>query len=336
MKRREEKPYSISQFQNYISNLYRDVNEPRPIEYLYSYLFRTSAYLSRIIGEQKDAKEHFIKVFSWLFAISEKLNIDLEHALVRKYPNMCPYCMAKPCVCVKTGKKPVTYIPEWKISEEIEYSFNMIRAAVPKLSLDEAVKNINDLYPANKHIWNAVGPTFQFFRLLEELGEVHEAYTSYLVGNRNIEGLSDEIADVFAWLLSTWGINCSGLSLGDEFIGYYYNGCPVCLQSKCQCPDHRDRGERLLKIENLMKFKNKLEELVSLVPDYKESLDDLIGSIDTVAETKSTTGAVRTVSQAKKILNDISDTMKPIDETAKTAKSIIGTLLSMAKTFGWM
>jgi len=212
----------------------------------------------------------------------------------------------------------------------------MVRAANPLLALDLAVEKINDLYPANKHIWNAAGPTFQFYRILEELGEVHEAYTGYLNGNRKIENIEEELADVFAWLVSTWGICYPTLSLADEFIGYYYQGCPVCVSVSCKCPDHGDRGERLVKIEQLTKFKEKIEELITFAPAYKESLDKVVSSLDVVAETKSTTGAVRTVNQAKTILQDISSGLVAVDSSTKNANSIMKGIMEMIKVFGWM
>ena len=336
MKNLDKKPSSIREFQDYINALYGNVNESHSVEYIYSYLFRNAAYLSRMIGEKKDSKEKFIKTFSWLLALSSKLHIDLEDAFIKKYPDICPYCLVKPCICVKTGKKPVDYIPEWKASEEINFKYGMARSASPKLTFDEAVEKINDLYPANKHIWNATGPTYQFFRLLEELGEVHEAYTGFLSGHRKIENIGDELSDVFAWLASTWGIVYPNLSLNDEIIGYYYKGCPVCLSDVCSCPDHSDRGERLVEIEEINKFREKIEELINIAPSYKDKLDSISKSLEVVSETKSTTGAVRTINQAKSILSGIDKTLAGVDQSSKRVSSIIQTILEMAAQFGWM
>lgn len=336
MKNLEVKPKSIKEFQSYIETLYGEVNDARSIEYIYTYLFRNGAYLSRVIGEKVESKSNFIKTFSWLFALASRLKVDLEDSFLRKYPDACPYCVVKPCICIKTGKKPVNYIPEWKVAEEIEFKYGMARAANKKLSLDNAVEKINDLYPANKHIWNAAGPTFQFYRILEELGEVHEAYTSFVSGRRKIENVGEEIADVFAWLVSTWGICYPKLNLTDEFINYYYQGCPVCRSEKCNCPNHGDRGERLVEVEQLIKFREKIEELISLAPQYKESLDVVVGSIATVTETKSNTGAIRTVNQAKEVLENISSGVDSADKSTKGIVSIVSTLLGMAEKFGWM
>lgn len=336
MKNIEPKPSSVKEIQSYLASVYDEVNERHSMEYVFSYLYRNAAYLSRVIGEKGEPKNNFVKTYSWLFALSSKLNIDLEDCFLQKYPDVCPYCLYKPCVCIKTGKKPVSYIPEWKASEEIQMQYRVTRSANPKLEIDKAVERVNDLYPGNKHIWNAAGPTFQFFRVLEELGEVHEAYTGFVKGTRKKENIGEELADVFAWLLSTWGIVYPSLSLNDEFIGYYYEGCPVCNNSRCECPDHSDRGERLVELEELNKFRVKVEELIELAPAYKEKLDAIVGSLDAVGESKSTTGAVRTVNQAKVILEGINSSVGTVDESAKKVSSIVATLMSMAEKFGWM
>ncbi|VEE14821.1 nucleoside triphosphate pyrophosphohydrolase family protein [Ectopseudomonas mendocina] len=336
MKSLEVKPSSIKEYQDYISNLYGEVNDRHSMEYVFSYLFRNAAYLSRVIGEKGESKDNFIKTYSWLFALSSKLKIDLEDAFLKKYPDVCPYCLVKPCICIKTGKKPVDYVPEWKASEEIQSKYRIAKLSSPKLMLDKAVERINDLYPANKHIWNAAGPTFQFYRVLEELGEVHEAYTGFAKGVRKSENIGEELADVFAWLLSTWGIVYPKLSLNDEFIGYYYDGCPVCSNSTCKCPDHSDRGERLVEIEELEKFRAKIEELILLVPAYKDKLDLVVGSLDSAKESRSTTSAVRTINQAKMVLDDINGAVGSVDETGRKISSIVTMLTSMAEKFGWM
>jgi len=336
MKSLETKPKSIKEFQSYIHNLYGEKNSARSIEYIYTYLFRNGAYLSRVIGEKTESKGNFVKTFSWLFALSSKLNIDLESSFLKKYPDVCPYCLVKPCICIKTGKKPVNYIPEWKVAEEIGFKYEMARTANKKMTFDDAVENINDLYPANKNIWNVAGPTYQFFRILEELGEVHEAYTSFVSGRRKIENVGEEIADVFAWLVSTWGICYPKLSLADEFITYYYYGCPVCSSEKCHCPNHGDRGERLVEVEQFNKFREKIEELIALAPHYKDRLDVIVGSIKTVTETQSNAGAIRTVNQAKEVLETISSGVDSADKSTKGIASIVSTAIGMAEKFGWM
>lgn len=336
MKSLSEKPSSIGSFQSYIDLVYGEVNQAKSIDYVFSYLFRSSAYLSRVVGEKGEPKTNFIKTFSWLFALSAKLGVNLEDAFVKKYPDICPYCLTNPCICLKTGKKPVDYIPEWKASEEIKFKYTMTRRVSPNLALDSAVSKINDLYPGNKHIWNAAGPTFQFFRLLEELGEVHEAYSGFVKGQRRLENVAEELADVFAWLVSTWGIVYPKMSLADEFIGYYYDGCPVCLSENCHCSDHADRGERLVELEKLMEFRGKIEELMSLEPIYRKSLESVVGSLDIVAESKSTTSAVRTVNQAKGILSEIANGVDSADKTARSTVSLINSILKMADKFGWM
>jgi len=336
MKSLKEKPKSISDIQSYLKQLYSSKNDARSIEYLYCYLFRNASYLSRVIGEKRDPKDNFIKTLSWLFAISNKLKVNLEDVFVRKYPNICPYCLVKPCICVKTGKKPVHYIPEWKAAEEVANFYNVAKSSVPSLGIDKAVTGINDLYPANKHIWNATGPAYQFYRILEELGEVHEAYSAFVRGDRKKEAIEDEIADIFAWLLSSWGIAHESISLQDAFISYYYKGCPVCHLNPCECADHSDRGERLVEISELISFKKKIEELCILLPEYNDKLSISVQSLNAVAESKSTVSAVRSVKQTTAVLEQVAATFKPIDSAAQSVNSLIKSIIAIAKGFSWM
>lgn len=337
MKKMKVKPESIDEFQDYLENLYEDANENKSAEYLFSYLFRNMAYLSRVIGEDNgDSKINFIKSISWLLTLASKFGVSLEESFVKKYPGICPYCLTKPCNCAETGKKPVEYIPEYKAVEELEFKFDLARRQEPKLSMDMAVKTINSLYPSNKQIWRATGPKHQFYRILEELGEVHEAYTSFLNGRKNLESVSDELADVFAWTLSVWENTHSSYSLNDAIIDYYYEGCPVCRLSKCECPDYSDRGERLAQVEQLVNFKNKILELVEAAPKHADSLNEISKSIEVAAEKQTTSSAIRSVGQAESKIEQIAKELKPIADTSKNANTIVSSIMNILNSMNFL
>jgi len=328
-------PITIADFQTHLNELYGDVNKDRSIEYLYSYLNRNASYLCRRILENRDSKRNFIKVISWLFALASKTEIDLENAFVNKYPNICPYCLVRPCVCVLTGKKPVSYIPEYRADIEIRAQQVIFKRTSPTLSIDDAFKNINELYPANKHIWNAAGPLYQFYRLLEELGEIHEAYSMYMKGKKTKENIGEEMADAFAWILSSWGIVFPDLSLRDELIGYYWENCPVCKNCPCECNEYSDRPERLITQEQLDEFKSKLEKLVELVPEQKEKLEEIVNSLEFASKNTSDTSAIRNVKQSTTYLEDLADNLNTTDKLTKSISSIIQSILDLAEKFPW-
>lgn len=336
MKELKNKPETVSDLQEYLKSLYGDVNAGRDVEYIFSYLFRNVSYLSRAIPRGQNCVQNFIKTFSWLFAIANKLEIDLQESYLRKYPEVCPYCITRPCVCSKTNKKPVSYIKEWKIQEELGVKYNIARSANPNPSIDSFVEKTNDLYPANTHIWKAAGPTFHFFRLLEELGEVHEAYTSFCKGTKNKIEIENELADCFAWTLSAWGIYYLGESLQDSFITYYYNSCPVCSSDPCKCEAYSDRGEMLVKVEELRLYRDKVAELIEAAPDHSELLKSVIEDLEFAEKQGNTTIAVTAVKQSESALQKVSGELKHVDSSAKSIKSIISSATAILQSFNWL
>ncbi|WP_341938578.1 hypothetical protein [Marinimicrobium sp. C2-29] len=335
MKDLKHKPETVVEIQEYLSHLYGEVNKNRDVEYLFSYLFRNVSYLSRSIPRELNCVQNFIKTFSWLFAIANKLEINLQDSYLKKYPDVCPYCIAKPCVCSKTNKKPVSYVMEWKIQEELGFKYNIAKSANPNPSMDSLVESTNDLYPANTHIWKASGPTFHFFRLLEELGEVHEAYTSFCKGTKNRAEIENELADCFAWTLSAWGIYYLGESLQDSFITYYYNSCPVCNSDPCSCEPYSDRGEMLVKIDELRLYREKVAELIKAAPDHNDLLQSILKDLEFAEKQGSTTVAVSAVKQSDSALEKLSGELNHADSSAKSIKSIIGSANAIVQSFNW-
>tara|TARA_R100000789_G_C2998587_1_gene148139 strand:+ start:84 stop:1097 length:1014 start_codon:yes stop_codon:yes gene_type:complete len=336
LKNLKHKPETVSEIQSYLNGLYGDVNKGRDMEYMFSYLFRNASYLARSIPRGQNCVQNFIKTFSWLFAIANKLEIDLEDAYLRKYPEVCPYCITKPCICSKTNKKPVSYIKEWKIQEELGYKYNVAKSSTPNPSMDSLVEKTNDLYPANIHIWKAAGPAFHFFRLLEELGEVHEAYTAFCRGAKDKREIENELADCFAWTLSSWGIHYLGESLQDSFISYYYNACPVCNSAPCKCEAYSDRGEMLVKIEELRLYREKINELLEAAPDHRDILQSVIEDLQFAESDGKTAVAITAVKQSESALEKVASQLGKVDSSAKSINSIIASAKAILGTFNWL
>lgn len=329
------KPSSIKDFQDYLNSVYSEKNAGRDIEYLFSYLFRNISYLSRSTAGKKEHTSYYLKSISWLFAISSKLNINLENEFLKKFPGVCPYCITSPCSCMQTGKKPTSYVPEWKTQEELKNKYNTELNNSPRLHIDQGVKKINDIYPANRHIWATVGPVFHFSRILEELGEIHEAYTGFCKDEQPIGNVAEELADVLAWLLSAWGILTTD-KLSDALITYYYKDCPVCHEKSCNCTDYASRGQRLVKIDELLEFKHQLEELIRIAPEKINEIETVKNSIDIVIENPSTTAAKRTLNQGITALETIDNTLGKVEGIGSKISAIAKTAITLGKSFEWM
>ncbi|MCO4786772.1 MAG: hypothetical protein KC467_12700 [Marinomonas atlantica] len=335
MKNLENVPKTLNDIQNYLNDLYTEVNDNKEMEYLFSYLFRNVSYLSRGVSRNKESIDNFIKSFSWIISIANKLNINLQDAIERKFPDTCPYCLGKPCVCYKTNKLPISGKQSWDAREELFNKHNVIKFSNSVKTADFYVKMINELYPSNTCIWKVAGPTFHFFKVLEELGEVHEAYTSFCKQSKERVEIENELADCFAWLLSAWGIVYPDTKLQDSFITYYYDSCPVCKAFPCNCSNYSDRGELLVKIDELKKYREKVSELLAVAPEHSEIFTKVIEELKVVEDQGDTKEAITAVKQSQLTLEGVAQSLKSVDSSSKSVKSIIGTATEIIKDFSW-
>lgn len=307
---------SLEDFQANLNYIYGEKNKDRSFEYIYSYLSRNSAYLSRSVLREGKVEEFYVKTLSWLISMSNKLDINLQDCLFKKFPDACPYCTAKPCECIQNHKKPSSPKPAYKIKERLDSLYLTIINAQPirKTTIDSMVLMMNEIYPSNQAVWTIHGSFYHFTRIFEELGEIHEAYTAYAKDESRKINLEEEIADLTAWLLSAWKIQNPQSSLMETLRDYYISGCPVCKKEKCQCNDYEDRQEAIVKLSDLNKIKAELLEIQTLTNTKTTEFADLIKSLDVAIESKSTT-------DAKRVLDETKDTLEKIE---KTSNSIAG------------
>jgi len=68
----------------------------------------TMLWLVEEVGELAEAirrddgeniREELADCFAWVGALANLYGIDLEAAFLEKYPNKCPSCNKKPCIC---------------------------------------------------------------------------------------------------------------------------------------------------------------------------------------------------------------------------------------------
>lgn len=67
-----------------------------------------------------------------------------------------------------------------------------------------------------------------FIWLVEEVGELSEA-----LRKRDRLGMQEELADIFAWLLSL--ANVLEIDLNGSFRSKYQSFCPCCKSMPCKC-----------------------------------------------------------------------------------------------------
>jgi NTP pyrophosphatase (non-canonical NTP hydrolase) len=95
----------ITEFQNLIKDLYFQKDYNRGIKATFIWLIEEIGELAEIINNpqvnRERASEELADIIAWTNSIANLLNIDLEDALLKKYPNICIKCKSNPCICEK-------------------------------------------------------------------------------------------------------------------------------------------------------------------------------------------------------------------------------------------
>jgi hypothetical protein len=219
--------------------------------------------------------------------LASKIGSNVEDAFLTRYPNCCPNCLEPHCVCFKTGKQPPNYFPAHKVKEQLYQQKLAITNGRSRIDFGFATKCIADVYPNNEVIWYHAGPGYHFSKLAEEVAEVHEAISGFEHGRKPLSAVSDEIADVLAWVLGARHIALSKKDIDQEIDNYYFKGCPVCGCNPCICKPYSGRSTNLLDPSLLDEIANRLLELQKASDVGAAELDELCKSGKSAIETQS-------------------------------------------------
>lgn len=263
----------VQSCQRFLAALYRDVNRNQSWEYMHGYLSRSVGYLGKVANSTpgdraSDRVVHFIRMISWTFAVASKLEVDLQQAVIKRFPGYCPYCQEPQCICFRTEKKPRVPVPAYKLlelAEDRQQNFRMeLEQRGSPASLTVIGATIVSIYPSNEIVWYYSGPWHHLVKLHEEVSEVHEAISKMVRGEKTIESVAEELADVLAWTLSAWHITMGAAKIEDAIIDYYLKGCPVCRSNPCTCKPHSARPAGLVDSGALSLVEERLAELCQL------------------------------------------------------------------------
>ena len=100
----------ISEFQKLMKELYFHQDSNRGIEKTFIWLVEEVGELASTLkqGSELDLNkisEEMADIIAWMSSLANLLEIDLEKALVDKYPNKCIKCNSNPCCCSNILKK---------------------------------------------------------------------------------------------------------------------------------------------------------------------------------------------------------------------------------------
>lgn len=311
--------FDVNFYQAYIKDLYLNINTRRDFADLYGYLHRNVGFLGKSIESDSNDQSKFILPISWLFSLATKLKINILEALIKKFPGICPYCLESQCVCYRTNKKPLKPMSTYEIEMEIFYKWEEVKNSSADFNLDSAIMFISTIYPHNEVVWKSAGYQQHILKIHQELTEVHEAYGNFSQDKKPINAMMDEVADVFAWILSAWAIKYPKESMDKAFINYYRNDCPVCGKAPCDCGLSDSRPATLLDFGKLELVQKNLEQLSSLFPDYRDEFSNLLKSYNNVLDTQNMPIAIAALSETKVILEKLRRTATTIDLDGKSA-----------------
>ncbi|MAH42539.1 hypothetical protein CL614_02335 [archaeon] len=166
--------------------------------------------------DYEKAKLNLLISFSWFTSITNKLHIDIEDAVWKRFPFMCSYCASNPCKCKK---------------EKIE-----IRQKVP---IDNSKKpnTLRDYQNMFKEIYPIEARTIEHagVHLAEELGELSEAILTYRSGHKDemFKEVIIELADVFSCFIGLF--NSINFDMTTELSKMFFDNCHVCHNAPCNC-----------------------------------------------------------------------------------------------------
>src|ERR1700676_994732 len=95
----------LSELQHYLRDIYGAANSEVSVEAI---LARMLEAVSETTSPFDLGESHatFVKALSWYFAFCNRISIEVQACVIRRYPNVCPSCISDVCVCERTYRLP--------------------------------------------------------------------------------------------------------------------------------------------------------------------------------------------------------------------------------------
>ncbi len=229
-----ERPRSVEGFQKMFRYIYYEVNERKykKDDELIDRLMEEIACLTEYA--RKDRRAAFIRktadIFSWHMGVCNRLGVDIQEALWRKYPGVCPYCLKeKDCIC--GTEHPKIADAELKLRRLRRER----RGREPKtLAGHQALHR-------RLYSWqhDCELPIIIVAHMVEEIGEVSYAHRHFVMAedtvqkNRFWDNVCEELTDVLSWMFAL--ANRLEFDLADTVWEYYPYECADCHEGPCIC-----------------------------------------------------------------------------------------------------
>ena len=210
---------SLTQFQDFVKAVYSMPNDRNfSIEEMLNNIQRFAMRgLKGIRKRQTDKiKKNLIISFSWLLSTLNRLHVNLEEQVWKRFPYLCSYCGSNSCIC-----------KENKIEERVRFT---VEASNKPGTLAGYQRMFNNIYPPSSRTLEHAG-----VHLAEEVGEFSEALMAYRAEKRS-EDFNEvllEAADYFSCLIGVF--NSLNIDLAKELAYSFPKNCHECLNAPCTC-----------------------------------------------------------------------------------------------------
>lgn len=210
---------SLAQFQEFTRVVYAKMDDQHYS--LWDLLTHEQRFAMRALkGIRKENKAkltvNLVIAFTFLFAIANRLHINVEEEVWKRFPSMCSYCGSKPCQCKR-----------YKVSKRQKV---VVDTSKKPGSLAGYQKMFERIYPASERTLIHAG-----IHLAEEVGEVTEAIQNFLGQHfkKQFVEVELELADCISCI---FGIaNSADIDMAKELAKTYSDNCHVCHALPCAC-----------------------------------------------------------------------------------------------------
>lgn len=148
--------------------------------------------------------------------IANRLHLDVDDAVWRRFPMACSYCGKRPCAC-----KAIKPKQRARLSRKDSLKPSTLRAFQEMFAA---------IYPPSSRTLAGAG-----VHLAEEVGEVNEAVHIFLGEHKNTQftDLTNEIADCVSCIFGV--ANSADIDVARGLADMYRNNCHSCHKAPCVC-----------------------------------------------------------------------------------------------------
>lgn len=171
-------------------------------------------------GDKSKLTLNLMIAFSWLMAVANRLHIDVEGEVWKRFPRRCSYCGAATCECKKV---------KTKTRKRLGTSTRDHPSTISGYQ-----RMFERIYPANTRNLSESG-----VHLAEEMGELSEAVHNFLGQHtkRRFAEIELEIADFVSCVFGV--ANSAGIDIARTLARMFKDNCHSCHKLPCECSFHK-------------------------------------------------------------------------------------------------